>query len=177
MRKVVVTGVVLLSVVGAICISQVASAHVLNKSNDNAKAAILHIIPDDDPIAGEPASLLFDTQGELLEGDTSVSLVVQNNSISTSASVATKVDGSLVSAKYVFPTQGTYTIKYVVATNERQFMFEQTMRVSRGIENGVTSSINHGWAEALLLGSGALTLTLGIIGYNRRKDIFKSSVL
>src|SRR5690606_41986940 len=62
------------------------------------KGAIVHIIPDDDPIAGQESELYFDMQDKLPTGS-SVVLNIQDNNGGTKQ-VSTKIDGSLATSKY-----------------------------------------------------------------------------
>ncbi len=177
MKRFIYSLAIVTAVAVTILISQTASAHVLIKSMNNESAAILHIMPDDDPIAGEKATLMFDTQGGLLQGDSKVVLTVTNKETGVADVVSTSTDGSLVSASYVFPVQGLYTITYAVKTGDVSTTFEQTQRVSRGVVGSSSSKESYIWAEALLFIVVVLVLILGILAWNHRKAIFKSSKL
>ncbi len=165
------------AIVATVLFSQAASAHVLIKSTNNESAAILHIMPDDDPIAGEKATLMFDTQGGLLQGGSEVALTVTSKDTRVADVVPTSTDGSLVSASYVFPVQGLYTITYTVKTGDVSTIFEQTQRVSRGVVGSTSTNESYIWAEALLFIVAIFVVILGILAWNYRKAIFKSSKL
>ncbi len=173
-------GILVVGIVLAVALfSQPASAHVLIKSANSESAAILHIMPDDDPIAGEKATLMFDTQGELLQSDSKVTLIIANKTSGKSETVPTTIDGSLVSASYIFAAQGLYSIRYEIKTNGVTVLFEQSQRVSRGaVAVGSNSSnVSYSWAEALLFIAIVFVILLGILAWNHRKAIFKSSKL
>lgn len=157
--------------------SQQASAHVVVNSIDKSNSAILHIIPDDDPIAGEVVNLMFDTQAGFLSDASKVTLAIHDTSSQKEDTVETRRDGSLVSADYTFPTQGTYLIRYSVTTNGVTYVFEQDMRVSRGLQGSNQVEQKYTWAEGLLIVAGILFLVLVIIGWNKRHDIFAYSKL
>lgn len=158
-------------------ISQNASAHVVVNSIDSDSSAILHIIPDDDPIAGEVANLMFDTQDGFLKESSEISLVIKDVSKQSEVTVPTRRDGSLVSADYTFPTQGAYIIKYTVATKGKTQVFEQDMRVSRGTQGSNQIAQKYAWAEGLLFAVAVLFLVLIVIGWNKRHEIFAFSKL
>ncbi len=154
--------------------SQASYAHVLITDETKTKGAILHIIPDDDPIAGEESTLYFDTQNQLSESDSSVKLVIKNNAMEEQA-IEMKVDGSLATANYTFPSQGIYNLTFTIKSNNQSYVFNQTQRVSRGISNSPLSKPTYAWAEILLIASGMSFAVLGIIFINRRNDIAKHS--
>lgn len=177
MRRLAASGVLFVSLLGVVLLPVNASAHVLIKSTDGTKAAILHTMPDDDPIAGEEATFMFDTQDGVLAENASIKLTIENKADGTVSEVKTSRDGSLVSSRYIFPAQGAYQVRYSIESGGVQLVFEQTMRVSRGIVDDALVKDTYEWAEALLFVSSALTLLLAIVSWNYRKEIFKSSVL
>lgn len=173
--KCIVAVLIVLAV--GIGISQNASAHVVVNSIDSDSSAILHIIPDDDPIAGEVANLMFDTQDGFLKDSSEINLVIKDVSRQNEVTVPTRRDGSLVSADYTFPTQGAYIIKYAVATEGKTQVFEQDMRVSRGVQGSNQVTQKYAWADGLLFTVAVLFLVLFIIGWNKRHEIFAFSKL
>jgi hypothetical protein len=154
--------------------SQPVSAHVLVTDDTKTKGAILHIIPDDDPAAGEEATFYFDTQDNLLDANSSVKLTVKNTT-GTIQAVDTKIDGSLVTAQYIFPTQGVYELTFIATSNDKKYTFTQSQRVSRGVSVGALNQPTHTWAEVMLLTSGIGFMLLLIFAFNKRKDIAKRS--
>lgn len=168
---------VLVVLVAGFVFSQHASAHVVVNSTDKDSSAILHIIPDDDPIAGEVANLMFDTQDGFLIDSSEISLVIRDTSKQSEVTVPIRQDGSLVSADYTFPTQGTYLIKYTVTTDGNTQVFEQDMRVSRGTQGSNQVVQTYPWAEGLLFAVAVLFLVLVVIGWNKRHEIFAFSKL
>ena len=87
-----------------------ASAHVLISDTSRHVGAVLHITPDDDPVAGEPSGLFFDIQNTDVSHDNySFSLTITNTE-GEQALVPIIVSGTTVSASYVFPSQAAYTI-------------------------------------------------------------------
>ncbi len=153
-----------------------ASAHVLITDETNTKGAILHIIPDDDPIAGEQATLYFDAQNQLIQADSSVTLTIKDEN-GNEKEVETKIDDSLVTANFTFPEQGVYNVTYAVVSNGNTHVFNQSQRVSRGLANTDQVGQTYAWAESLLVASGISFAFLFIVAFNRRKDIARQSKL
>lgn len=152
--------------------SSEAAAHVLIKDVSGAKGAIVHIQPDDDPIAGEPATLYFDTQGT--QNDT-VSLKVRNIPTGKTDEIApTTASGSLAALRYTFPTQGVYELTFKVS-DENTYTFTKYQRVSRGIATNNSTSSTYVWAEMLFIASGIGLIVLFATFINHRKDIAVNS--
>jgi methionine-rich copper-binding protein CopC len=173
--KKLITGILLI----ACCVivpSQTSFAHVLITDEMKTKGAILHIIPDDDPVAGEQSTLYFDTQDQLSNTKSTVELTIQSESIEDQK-MNMKVDGSLATATYTFPTQGVYNLTFTVSSGEQSSIFKQSQRVSRGVSTSPLEKPTYPWAEILVLASGIGFAVLAIIAFNRRKDIAKHSTL
>lgn len=152
-----------------------AQAHVLITDTAKTKGAVLHITPDDDPIAGEPAVFFFDMQGqEIPYGEGDVSLAV-TDAEGAAAEVEVSVSGTLATAEYVFPAQGAYKLVFTVASGGRDYTFEHSQRVSRGMINSTQNNSSYAWAEAALLFSILGILVLAIIVVNRREGIAAQS--
>ena len=162
-----ITGILLASVI----FSLQASAHVLVTDSSGEKGAILHIIPDDEPIAGEEAELFLDTQGGLLNNTSTVSFSVTRQNSNVTVEVPVSIKDSLVTAKYVFPARGVYVLSYDIATQGKQFQFEQTTRIAKGVTS-VDSTVNtYPWAEGLLYIGSGLMIVVVIVFLNRRHSI------
>lgn len=174
MRKLIVY--VLLLLVSSMVYSQTATAHVLITDDTKTKGAILHIIPDDDPIAGETATLYFDVQQDVLQPGSSVVLAIQNTA-GDKTTVPTEIEGALITASYVFPAQGVYRLVFEVRSGSTSHIFTQSQRVSRGITTSALDAPTHEWAKLLLIASGVGLLVLAIVANNRRKSIAAQSVL
>jgi len=154
--------------------AQSSSAHVLITDETKSKGAILHIIPDDDPIAGEESTLYFDTQEQLSDSGNMVNFSVKNGSDETQ-NVETKLEGSLATARYTFPTQGIYTLVFTVTASGNTYTFTQTQRVSRGVSTNALEKTTYGWAEVLIITSSVGFALLIILAINRREAIAKHS--
>lgn len=154
-----------------------ASAHVLITDSTSSRGAILHIIPDDNPIAGQESILYFDTQQGLIQSDQTTALLVITDRAGRTTTVAPSIDGSLLTAKYTFPIQGVYRLSYTIITKETKHTFEQSQRVSRGTQGSVLDTPSHVWAEMLLVASTTGIIVTIATGIRRRKAIAEQSVL
>lgn len=156
-------------------VGQRAYAHVLVTDQTGKKGAILHIVPDDDPVAGKNSTLFFDLQDDLLDDEGKVTLSIAQTGKNKPIKVKTKKDGSLVTASYIFPHQGVYFIRYDIKTLGFNYTFHQTTRVSRGLVAETLEKPRYTWAEGLLVGCGVSLLCLVILAWNHRKGIIRQS--
>lgn len=171
MKKMIVC---LLGLIVSFAMVSTTSAHVLITDETHTRGAILHIIPDDDPIAGQQATLYFDMQNQASTADGSVSLTIRgaNGQI---ANVKTQTNGTLATATYTFPAQGAYELTFTVKPDGKTYTFKQSQRVSRGVAASALDKPTYVWAEILLLASVIGLVLLGITAFNHRKDIAKQS--
>ena len=149
-------------------------AHVLIHDTSSTNGAVLHIVPDDDPIAGKKATLFFDMQARAGK-DTKVNLTIRRDGADKAVPVKTSLDGSLVTTDFVFPSQGVYHLEYKVKSKDSISLFRQSTRVSRGTIIGTTYKPRYGWAEGLLVLCITTIVVLGIVAFNRRHEIAKQS--
>lgn len=167
---------ILVAAIALLVTGQPASAHVLISDETGSKGAILHIIPDDDPVAGQKATLFFDTQNDLLSDRSNVKLTIKNDS-GEQVDVPTKTSGSLATADYLFPAQGHYTLTYAIAANGKTVTFVQSQRVSRGTIGSALDRPTYTWAELLTIGSSIGLALLAVAMINHRKEIAQHSKL
>ena len=152
-------------------VSHAASAHVLITDGTNKMGAVLHIIPDDDPVAGEPATLYFDMQ---TNENPTVELRIQNKS-GNNETLTMKVDGALATIEYTFPSQGVYELTFNVKTSSSVYTFTQSQRISRGVSSSALDQPDYAWAQVALITSVVGVLVLIILAVNNRKEIAKHS--
>lgn len=160
-----------------ICLSYAnAQAHVLIKSDDASASAILHVSPDDDPIAGKTATLFFDIQGvSALKNSYDVQLSATDETYTNIVSRTTMRDGGVL-ATLTFPAQGLYRLQLELRQKESPFAtttFTHSQRVARGA--GATPPVQHAWADSLRLLSVILLISLGIAAFNNRENILLRS--
>lgn len=158
-----------------IAIPKPADAHVLITDNTGTIGAILHITPDDDPIAGQPSSLYFDIQNKSFSKHSHKLELSITNDEGQVTQVPVFVAGSSVSASYTFPQQGVY--KIILTANAQNVAsahahtFTHSQRISRGTIGSALDKPTHQWANLLLVVSLCSVLVLAIFAYNRRKEI------
>jgi hypothetical protein len=149
-----------------------ASAHVLVKDQTRGTGAILHLNPDDDPIAGERATLFFDIRDTSIHPESSQARLTITDDQSTTAVVSSELLGSSVSADYIFPRQGLYQIKLAITQGGKTtHIFLHSQRVSRGIIGSGTVNGAPAWAEIGVLCTLIAAAFTGIIVFNRRDAI------
>lgn len=150
------------------------SAHVLVMDATDSSGAILHIMPDDDPIAGEEAEIYFDRQVDSGRETAEVTLTIRD-SLGVETRVATKTSENLTTARYVFDQQGVYTLVFSVKDGVKESIYEHTQRVMRGALASESSLAVHPWAEALLVFCVVGMAVLFVIFFNRRTEISQHS--
>lgn len=175
MRKLLLT----LSVIAlCLCLTHTgAQAHVLIKSSDDVTvSAILHVSPDDDPIAGEAASLFFDIQGVTGLKTSYDAKVFTTNETGTDIVTKTSMRDNGVLATTIFPTQGVYALRLELWQRNNPSaitVLTHSQRVVRGV--GATPPVHYAWADSLRIISVILLISLGIVAFNNRKDISLTS--
>ena len=152
-----------------------AQAHVLITDEGGETGAILHVSPDDDPIAGELTTLFFDIQDlpPSSEGKTATLLITDDSD--QTKEVLIPVLGTTLSAHYVFPRQAVYDLTLSVPTDDTTLQFTHGQRVSRGLAGSALDQPRHEWAEAVLVLTICSFFVLCIIGFNRKDAIAKYS--
>ena len=151
-----------------------AQAHVFITDKTESIGAVVHIVPDDDPIAGQPAKIFFDPQTDLLALAVTARLRVENVAGETELVVGV-TDGKVAIYDYTFPSQGAYKLTFVINSNGQDYSFLMSQRVSRGTLSGDIKQPTYTWAELTLLASGILAALLLILFINRRRAILRQS--
>lgn len=155
----------LLLLLSILLLPAVTSAHFLK--TDGSIGAIIHITPDDDPVAGEVSALFFDIkdrEDKFRVEDCDCELqIFQNGTSLFSESLLT--NGDDVSASYTFPNTGVYEVKLSGAPINSQgfqsFNLSWDIRVDRGAGGNqnsywrkTLSQLNgHGLHLALIVGA------------------------
>jgi hypothetical protein len=132
-----------------------ASAHVLK--TDGTIGAVMHIDPDDNPIAGQPSNFYFDikdTQSRFKGSDCNCQLSISLNSklletqplFQQASSNSAPADNSEALATYTFPTLGVYDVTLTGSPNDgssfKAFSLNYEVRVDRGSSSATTQSKN-----------------------------------
>lgn len=160
---------VMLVMTGLFMLTPSAQAHVLVTDQSGAEGAILHINPDDDPVAGQSSVLFFDAQNNLLNNSV-VKLTIENQE-GLKEVVDGKISGSLATIDYTFPVQGVYKLTFVVSSGQKDYTFVQDWRVARGDTASASGEPHYAWAEVLLLASGIGFGLLVILAINHRAGL------
>ncbi len=163
----------LVAIILAASFGQTAQAHVMVTDDTKTKGAILHINPDDNPIAGQPSTLFFDMQSASLDRNVVVKLTIDGEG--KRHEVKAKTNGTLATFTHTFPTQGVYTLTFLATTDNQKYTFTQTWRVSRGTATSAINMPHHAWAQVVLIGSGVGLAVLVVIMLGRWRDIWHQS--
>lgn len=155
-----------------------AAAHMFSKDTMSSSGAVLHITPDDDPIAGESASMIFSIHG-LSDAEQSSARLIITDDQNHEAIVPAHIRSGAVVAEYTFPRQGLYKISLSIEQDGRQtHQFMQSQRVNRGIiSNATVKSDTPLWAVVGAVGTGAATIGVALTAFIRRKAIGSYSKL
>lgn len=154
-------------------VSKPALAHVLISDTTKSVGAVLHIVPDDDPVAGENANLFFDIQTRNIS-DQSTKLTVTNAMTDETKEVAVAVNDNSVTAGYIFPTQGVYNLVLKVG-GDKSYVFTYSQRVSRGTVGSALDKPSYPVANISMVFCGIAFIFLMIVMFNRRNEIKKHS--
>jgi hypothetical protein len=174
MHRIIRYGSVLFFAIGLLFSSGVAEAHVLKE--DNGYSAVLHIDPDDEPLAGQPTRLnfLMDSQnGGFSQNSYHIGLVIMANGKVLQRSTVEPAefgDAGDGIATFTFPSLNVYTLTLngvLASNNSQQFHMVYLVRVagSVGADGNVTASqaASNG-AQVVILSAGSLAI-LGLISF------------
>lgn len=172
MNRKILIGIILL--LGCfVVLPQPVAAHVLISDDTKSIGAVLHVVPDDDPIAGQQSNLFFDVQTQKInKADTKLTIV--NTTTGQTASVPIKVDASSITADYTFPSQGVYKLSLSVGS-DKTYTFNHSQRVSRGAIGSVSDKPTYPFARLALVLCGTLFLLLLVVMFNHRKEMWRHS--
>jgi hypothetical protein len=124
-------------IVGVILLTPKTYAHIL--ATDGSIGAVVHIEPDDDPIAGELSTFYFDIKDKNGRFDSRFcncwGIITQDNKELYKQELFHDAQGTKASFTYTFPQRGIYTVK-VIGQSSKQNSFEKftlsyTIRVER----------------------------------------------
>lgn len=163
------------------------SAHVLE--SNGSIGAVMHISPDDDPVAGQPSGFFFefkDKDGKFKPKDCEcvVSILQGNTEMFSQQLFQNSTDPSLENASftYTFPEKNVYTVKIVGKPNSsdafQPFTLKYDIRVSREATIDQQNSPNDDsfveWFKGHTLHLIAAFMVLGIVIVGSIKQIMDS---
>jgi len=139
-------------------------AHIL--VTDNLIGAVIHIDPDDDPIAKKESTFFFDFKDksdklDLSECNCEFQVFENGNKIYSQPLTPLEENGS-ATATYTFPKKGVYMVKVVgtsVNSSFDPFTLSYDVRVSRSVSNNASSIFSYVSNETLLI----LLIVSGVI--------------
>jgi hypothetical protein len=170
---------ILLSVTWLVCKPNAATAHILVMDSTEQVGAVVHITPDDDPIAGEPASIYMDIQGAAISDQSHEYSFTVTDVSGAEVSLPIAAAGSTVSIGYAFPQQGHYRLTLTatpkIGTTTQSYTFSFGQRVTRGVAYGVIRKPQHPLAEGILIAVGCAFVLVCAAFYYRRKEILQYS--
>ncbi len=165
-----ILGILLL--LGWVALPTKVSAHILVTDTTGQYGAILHVMPDDDPIAGEESNLFYDVQIDSLDDSDYEAILTITNSSDELTIVNLETNDSYMSTNYAFPTQGVYRLKLQIKTSSASYNFESSQRVSRGVTAVASQASNrYAWAELGLVAALSGLVMVAIVGFNYRHKI------
>lgn len=162
---------------------QTAEAHVLLRDPQTKIGAILHINPDDDPIAGEGefTQLYFDIQDK--NAQTRLPLAAYQLTIIDEAGTSNYVHleeaGSTLIATYTFPSQGLYRLELRSTPDYDSFLkvsMQDSLRVSRGTITNTPTGQKHPLAGIIAFVAANVFVVLAIVAFNYRQKIARHSI-
>lgn len=158
-----------------------AQAHVLEQ--DGGIGAVLHIVPDDDPIAGEVTTIGLDFSnsdpGFNLDRY-NVSVALQGTSVNASTTpVSLQPDGAASlygTAQITFPSPGSYNLTvngapYKSTAGGKPFTLTYEVRAERPRQPGVAGVVNGAGFDTIMIG----LLSFGALGIIANYQISQGS--
>lgn len=152
--------------------TQPVSAHFL--ATDNNIGAVLHVDPNDEPVAGEQASFFFafkDKENKFIPQNCDCTFEVDENGKSIFAQPLFQNNNnpslSNASVFYTFPQKDVYTVKVVgkpVTPNSFQpFTLLWNFRVDQQANQQGSSTNNLSLTKLFLLGIGIVVVVIGVL--------------
>ncbi len=138
-----------------------ASAHVFLRDDTGSSGLVLHVSPDDDPVAGEKATMFFDLQGSGRTYDFILTVTTPDDE-RIEVPVARMGDAS-VRADFVFAVRGQYGLELVATDRETSgapLRFASSLAVTRGTGGTSAGAERHTWAEITLVMAGTVLVVV-----------------
>lgn len=163
---------ILITLLGVSLIPASALAHELVRDQSGGAGALVYIDPDDDPIAGQPATLFFEFPDNTMTAKSSKASLTITDERGAAATVPIKADGSSLSGTYVFPRQGSYQIKLEIEqAGKARHVFSLSQQISRGAASDAQPNQAPAWAVAGTAATVLGVLLLAILARKHHKAI------
>jgi disulfide bond formation protein DsbB len=157
-----------------------ASAHVLIADETNTVGAILHLTPDDDPVAGTTTGIFYDVQTPIDLNNAAVHLQITNAEETISESVVTTREGSTASGAFIFPIRGLYYLTLSISSRAggpevKPLTFRSSVRITRSLSGRDPKPETPAWATfGLIMSVWGLSASLLVLAV-RHRTIFRQS--
>lgn len=171
MKKHLAAALIFLTV---LCLPAQVLAHVLVTDTSGSYGMIVHVRPDDDPVAGEPAYFYFDlADAGIRVEDYVLELKIAKEDGNIAVVKVEPAGPNGAAARYVFPVQGLYRLELTAASLESgaEITFRFNQLIGRGIASSPLDQPRYAWAEFLLVMSLAALGILVLAVIMRRKAI------
>ncbi len=154
-------------------------AHVLITEPVYGAGAVVHINPNDDPVAGDTAVLYYELGGgQLNAGEYDFLLIVHREGRLVAEAPAQVLGSSSVRVEYVFPAQGLYQLELraVSRFGKEPTAFTQSLQVTRGVGGGAGAAHpSHARAEIGVVMTPVALIAILIYIVNHRHEIAQFS--
>jgi hypothetical protein len=146
------------------------SAHELIKDDTAKTGVVIHITPDDDPVAGKASQIYFDFEQPAKDYSFTVNVV---NASGASVNNPVTVTGQTIRTDYTFPKQGLYHIELTAQAQRpgvASLHYDAHQQVGRGLGSAKASS--HTLAKVgLVLGIAVLAILVIAVTFGRRHTV------
>lgn len=157
----------LLAVFVALTFVSAPFAYAHDLAIDGEVGAVMHIEPNDDPIAGEPSTLIFefkDSKQAFSGSDYAITIAITSGS-TTVATSTLELNGADASYGYVFPQAGDYSIMVTgtPAANAPAFMLMYEAQAQAASSASATTAERHGFTAIFGVHGGHVLITVLLI--------------
>ena len=147
----------------ALCFTAPAAAHV--QANDSGVSAIMHILPDDRPVAGEPTLIQFSFGGSsrafsIMTCDCTLTVSKDNQIVSKTVLEPVDASSERGQVSVTFPASGAYVL---TLSGSAETTFNMPFRVRVSAAAGKAER-QHSGIDVILLGVTSV-VTIGVLAY------------
>ena len=172
--KLLLAGSVFTFVFMLLCMPRLALAHILVADSSNTAGAVLHVTPEDDPVAGETTGIYYEVGSKIDLKSSKVSLIISSDTGGINLAIPVTIHDQTVSAGFNFPVRGLYFLTLRIAPNEKtgkEIVFTSSQRVTHSLKGANPAVEVPTWARAGLILSVWAVLLLLLVAIKRRRLI------